>query len=85
MQNHRLAQATAASKKGTIYVVTGEESQRKTWYIVDVEKLKLPLFKKMMQQPTYDLMQVTIIVDSGWGEISKEMSERIIARYMKQN
>jgi hypothetical protein len=59
-------------KKDTLKLVYGEEKGKKAWYIVSIEKIKLPLFRKMMKSGGYNLPSVGKIIISGWGEKAPE-------------
>jgi hypothetical protein len=59
-------------KKDTLKLVYGEEKGKKAWYIISIEKIKYPFFKKMMESGNYNLPSVGKVIMSGWGEKAPE-------------
>ena len=62
------------------FCVQGEEAGLTVWYVVEVEKMKLPLFEHMMRQKNYDLKTVATILAGGWGA----PDEAIVAKLMAE-
>ena len=61
-----------------VFLVTGDNQNKKAWYYVLVQKTKLPLFKREVQTDFIDLSLYGDILYCGWGEEPPEdISQKI--------
>jgi hypothetical protein len=63
-----------------VFLVTGDNQNKKAWYYVLVEKTKLPIFKQKVTTDFIDLSLYGEIIECGWGE---EPPEEIANRIKK--
>ena len=65
-------------KKNTLKLVYGEEQGKKAWYIVSIENIKAPFFKRMMDSGDYNLPSIGKIILSGWGDkVPEEVLKKV--------
>lgn len=57
------------SRNNAIYlVIAPDDTERKAWYFIQVDKMKLPLFEKAMQAPGAELGRYGDVLASGYGD-----------------
>lgn len=70
------------SRGELVYLVRGEDSGRKVWHYVFVDKAKQALFKQMIKSESIDVAQYGKVLYSGWGENPPpEIAEAIKKQY----
>jgi uncharacterized protein YpmB len=68
-------------KPQQVKMVLGKEQGKPAWYVLCVERIKLPIYQHMMRTGKYDLQAVGQVLYSGWGN---EVPPSIMARVKEQ-
>jgi hypothetical protein len=51
-----------------IYLVRGDNQDKKAWYYLEVDPVKMPLFKRDINKSSIDLSLYGTILECGWGK-----------------
>jgi hypothetical protein len=62
------ASKTETANLRNIYLVRGDNQNKKAWYYVKVDPLKVTLFLRDIKQSSIDLSMYGEIIHCGWGE-----------------
>lgn len=81
-QNNTAVDPTKASKADLIYLVKGVDDGRNAWYYVLVERLKLSLFLKALNDDIIHLENYGVILYSAYGdEPPQEITDKLKKEY----
>lgn len=74
--------STSSSQADLIYLVKGVDDGRNAWYYVMVERLKLSLFQKALNDDIIHLENYGVILNSAYGdEPPAEITEELKKKY----
>lgn len=62
------AQLIKSRANDTTYLVRGRLGEKLLWHYLQVDKLKVPLFLKMVKGEHFDITEYGIVLSSGWGD-----------------
>lgn len=76
--NHTQNNFADLHQNGPIFLVRGECDNRPVWHYVQVDKLKLPLYKRAVTTDSIDVADYGKVLASGWGEEPPESVKKRI-------
>jgi len=70
------------SRGDLVYLVRGKDLGREAWHYVLIDKVRFPLFMRMLEKGALDVSEYGKILYSGWGKNPPpEIIETIKAQY----
>jgi len=71
-----------SSGGGRVFLVRGKDGGKPAWHYVLIDKLKQPLFQKMLKKGALELKDYGTVLHSGWGDDPPpELAEAVRRQY----